>query len=728
MKRLTIRSTLAMIMLANMALVVAGDFVEVRGPVGLVIDGNPYILSASRFSGGDIFKGFYYDIDNDIGTESLTLNIRGDSLEGIMKSPGVVYNSNAVYKPFKLEDWGGYYSIGFLGENYFAGYAEAAKVGYPLLYEKSHDSNCMNQGKLLKVLRDDDEERIIKQGFPLKLEDGYELLIRSIDIDGNKVYVELYDKTGQIVNNSVVSPVESDASVKERTYYYTSDIGKIEDIVLLAVHFKNAFHGGDEDLATVDGIFQLSEISRPIDEGSRYDAMRVSNFNPSQMSITMDNRDRSIRLNKNKDAVLMEGIWIRVANPEDTEEGKPLRFYVYKKITEEGIYEIKGDVKETVIGAEYSYDADDFPGFYYDLDDDLGTESLAIKILGQTNDWGSNYLDVIYRTYAERESFNFTKWGEYYAMGYLGEKYFAGYIEDSIDPATGSYLCYKSDDTNLMENGYISKILIDSDEEKVLGKGSSIALDEGYQIQIMDIDVDSDKVSLSLSKDGEVLVRDYVVEIEGPVTPSYCYRTRLEDTGNVVTIALNFKNAFRDMETELVTVNGTWQISNQPEKIERNDEIDSMTVTEIRSVEGDQYIEMRNEDHHITLRDDKSIRLMRDFYVKTADQEVTDSNPLRFYIYRKATIGSMGKDEDLSGGNAGFRKNEALPVERTSEENGTIAVNAEGAEGSGQTMPGLTTLTAISLLLTASRLRIWKDGKRYGSLGRYEAKPTAAAM
>ncbi len=42
---------------------------------------------------------------------------------------------------------------------------------------------------------------------PLELEEGYELAIRSIDIDGNKVYLELI-KDGEVVDSEVIIPRE----------------------------------------------------------------------------------------------------------------------------------------------------------------------------------------------------------------------------------------------------------------------------------------------------------------------------------------------------------------------------------------------------------------------------------------------------------------------------------------------------------------------------------------
>jgi hypothetical protein len=86
---------------------------------------------------------------------------------------------------------------------------------------------------------------------PLKLDDGYELAVKSVDIDGNKVYLELF-KDGQVVDSKVIIA----ANKVDGNFIYTMP-GTAQTI---KVHFKNAFRGSDQNLVTVDRIQQTSEI------------------------------------------------------------------------------------------------------------------------------------------------------------------------------------------------------------------------------------------------------------------------------------------------------------------------------------------------------------------------------------------------------------------------------------------------------------------------------------
>jgi hypothetical protein len=85
---------------------------------------------------------------------------------------------------------------------------------------------------------------------PLKLNDGYELAVKSVDIDGNKAYVEL-SKDGQIVAGKVIIP----ANEADGAFVYS----KPGTSQLIIVHIRNVFRGSDANLATVDSVLQTSE-------------------------------------------------------------------------------------------------------------------------------------------------------------------------------------------------------------------------------------------------------------------------------------------------------------------------------------------------------------------------------------------------------------------------------------------------------------------------------------
>ena len=100
-----------------------------------------------------------------------------------------------------------------MADKYFAGY----KANDNGIFD--NDRSLINDGQLRKVLMDSDAESTITTGSVLSLEEGYELRIKQIDLNGNKVYLALA-KDGEEVDSKVVSP----EGLKSATYQYKVDI------------------------------------------------------------------------------------------------------------------------------------------------------------------------------------------------------------------------------------------------------------------------------------------------------------------------------------------------------------------------------------------------------------------------------------------------------------------------------------------------------------------------
>jgi S-layer protein (TIGR01567 family) len=309
---------LATIMFTSLALVLATALVvgavEIRGEVAT----GDFTWNSQNFA------GFYYDIDDNIGTEQITTTItEGNKLQ---EPTGIQYTTTAQKKAFEFEGWGYFNVVGFNAAPYFGGYVldEEMPADDQVLYQKSTDECSLCDEQLEKVLINDDKEKTVTSGTPLKLEEGYELSIKSIDIDGNKVYLEL-TKDGAVVSSKVISPSMSGATMLDKTFYYKMDVGEQKGLVTIAVHFKNAFRGADQDLATIDGIFQISDTATDVKTDTEYGKMRIATV--SADTITMDNQDNTITLSKNKILDLMDGTMIKTADADE------LRYYIYKTAT-----------------------------------------------------------------------------------------------------------------------------------------------------------------------------------------------------------------------------------------------------------------------------------------------------------------------------------------------------------------------------------------------------------
>ena len=336
MKKITaITLTSTMLLLATAMVAGAVPVAEVRGAVAGTVQGASNLADGNSFAWNpQNFAGFFYDMKKDIGNENLKTVLSGDDGRKLSGDApyGVTYTTSVQQKAFERALWGAFNVIGFQAEPYFAGYLQGTDeaTGSNIFYAESTDKNSLASEQLQKILMNSKDEMTVTSGTPLKLGEGYELAVKSIDVDGNKVFVEL-SKDGAVIDSKVVSPSKAGATELDKTYFYKNPkVGEQSKLVTIAVHFKNAFRGADQNLASVDGIWQISDTPAEVKADTNYDKMTITGIDATTGVITMNNKDEPVTLTKNKDTVLMPGVNIKTAD-NDT-----LRFYIYKPVTVDG--------------------------------------------------------------------------------------------------------------------------------------------------------------------------------------------------------------------------------------------------------------------------------------------------------------------------------------------------------------------------------------------------------
>ncbi len=194
------------------------------------------------------FKNAFRGADRDAATF--------DGIWQISETPIEIGNGEIQvpqWRNFQLDEWGHFWAVDSQGVGHFAAYDEDG-----CLYGISKDPDLTKHNLTSRVLINDVEDHVLTTPDHLRLEEGYELVIEAIDLDGNKVYVELL-RGGKVVDAAVIKVETPCATVKDKTYTYTRDLGDAEDVVVIAVHFKSSFRGTERDVAIVDGIWQISE-------------------------------------------------------------------------------------------------------------------------------------------------------------------------------------------------------------------------------------------------------------------------------------------------------------------------------------------------------------------------------------------------------------------------------------------------------------------------------------
>ena len=545
--------------------------VEVRSPV----------YSGSALSGLTVdfdyteFAGFYYDIDDNIGSETLSIDPTMVTDPRTIDENGLTYRSDIQNIGYAYDDWTGEFpKMGFLAQDY------VPVNGQPDV--------------LSKLLLDSDDKYTLRVGQSLDLGEGYTLTPKQIDVEGDKVWLELA-KDGVYLDDQVITVTDSD--VENSTWdYEEDDVGGEDDVVIMRAHVNEVFQGQTDSLAVIEGLWLISNEPMEIESDDTFDALEVTTIGDTYLELK--NKD-DLTLTKNKDIVLAGDMKIKTADSND------VRFYFYKEITAPGTYQVRGSVASGA--GTVTWDESSFAGFYYDLDANIASEEMTVTVTG-TRTIAEDAL--VYTTTIQQVGYEYDDWdGTYPKMGFLAVEYVP--VNDQPD--------------------VLSQLILDSDDKYTLRVGQSLDLGEGYTLTPKQIDVEGDKVWLELSKDG-VYLDDQVITVTDSDVENSTWDYEEDDVGgedDVVIMRAHVNEVFQGQTDSLAVIEGLWLISNEPMEIESDDTFEALEVTTI----GDSSLTLTNKDD-ITLTKNKEIAIAGNMFFKTADADA-----LRYYPYAEYTVG-----------------------------------------------------------------------------------------
>ncbi|MDR7664322.1 S-layer protein domain-containing protein [Methanosarcina sp. Z-7115] len=560
----------------------AASTVEIRGPV---YNGSSLtdILANSTYDNGTAitmdankFAAFYYDIDDNVTTESLSIkNVAGTSGRTIGEN-GLVYTTTIGKNEYKNKDvdWGNYSVIGFFADKYI-----------PL---KSNDAS-----KLAKLVLDSDDKYTLRTGETLDLGEGYSLQAKQVDVDGDKVWLEL-DKDGQYVDDQIVSTDSGD-------HTWTCEVDDVQgedNVPVLKVHVNQVFQGAVDSIAQIDGLW-LIDYANAMKIESDDEFGKLDNVDISGPTITISNKD-TFSLTRDSDQEIGQGLYFRVADSD------ALRFYAFKQQTTPGTYDIRGTV---VSGTQpYTWTSDNFAGFFYDLNKNVGTETLSVSgVSGRTiPEDGLKYSTTINSVdYDASDAFN----GTYPVLGFFAQK----------------YVPLKSNDASKL-----AKLVLDSDDKYTLKTGETLDLGEGYSLQAKQVDVDGDKVWLELDKDGQY-VDDQIVSTDSGDHIWTCEVDDVQGEDNVPVLKVHVNQVFQGAVDSIAQIDGLWLIDYaNAMKIDTSDEFGKLDNVGINGPT----ITISNKDTFSLTRDSDQ-EIGQGMYFKVAD-----SDALRYYPYIQQTLGN----------------------------------------------------------------------------------------
>nr|QNO42347.1 major S-layer protein [Methanosarcinales archaeon ANME-2c ERB4]QNO43115.1 major S-layer protein [Methanosarcinales archaeon ANME-2c ERB4]QNO45237.1 major S-layer protein [Methanosarcinales archaeon ANME-2c ERB4] len=301
-------------------------YVECTEPGTYEVRGN--VVSLSMLQVADIewnattFAAFWYDIDDNLMTEDLT--ILANTLDGTIGTQdreidenALIYTTHPAYQAYELyENEGmvveggstelesGYYLEGWMAEKYVAVNGNADKLT-----------------KLLVEFEDDDK-KILYIGKKWNISGGFALELVDIDdVTGDKATLRL-SKNGNPLDTTCI---DTGGSRQDRVYTYTADIGTEKDIPVFSCYVDAVFKG-DVSYVQLMYVFLIDDDVLEIETSDEYGAMEVMTASTSML--VLKNDETTIDLDPGTTEHIMGDMYFKTAD-DDT----AIRFYPFVERT-----------------------------------------------------------------------------------------------------------------------------------------------------------------------------------------------------------------------------------------------------------------------------------------------------------------------------------------------------------------------------------------------------------
>jgi S-layer protein (TIGR01567 family) len=606
------------------------ETLDIRGPV---FNGTNLQTIGNVSMDATNFAAFFYDIDNNVTTEKLSIT-KGTG--NVIAENGLVYETKIASTDFEYEKWGNYSVLGFFADKYI-----------PI---KNNDAS-----KLAKLVLDSDTKYTLKTGEKLDLGQGYALEAKQVDVDGEEVWLE-FSKDGQYIDDEIVNTNTGSGN-------WTAEVDNVlgeDDVPVLKVHVSQVFQGAVDSIAQIDGLW-LIDYANAMEIKSDDEFGDLNDVSLKGDTITISNED-TFTLTKDSDQEIGQGLFFRIAD-----DSNALRFYAFKQVTEPGTHEIRGKVASGT-GAQ-TWTASNFAGFYYDLNDNVATESLNISKLNNGNVIPENGLT--YSTTIENVEPQYEKFGKFPVLGFFAEQ----------------YVPIKNNDASKL-----AKLILDSDTKYTLKTGEKLDLGQGYALEAKQVDVDGEEVWLEFSKDGQY-IDDEIVNTN---TGSGNWTAEVDNVlgeDDVPVLKVHVSQVFQGAVDSIAQIDGLWLIdyANAME-IKSDDEFGDLNDV---SLKGDT-ISISNEDT-FTLTRDSEQEIGQGMYFKIAD---TPTNEIRYYPYVEKVLGNATAGNETGTSGPSVKPGAGNATNATNETTVTAPTVGNGSNVTpttpGETAPGETETTAAN--------------------------------
>ena len=584
LKQMKAIAMVALVLLALAGAAAAAETVDVRSTVMTFSEGgvNPATIDPTSWA------GLYYDFDKGQGTESFTIDVAGSN------KINITYTTSPISVEAEADSFGDFYLIGFFAEEYVA---------------LANKDDKVFANKVAKLVIDEDEKYTLKTGQSLDLGAGYTVIPKQIDVDGNKVWIEL-QYNGETIDDAIINTNRTND--EDKNWVLKQDVLDEDDVVVFQVHVNEVFQGSVDSLVEIQGVW-LSDFENAVEikDDTDYNKFECEAADEDSLEYVAKN----VTLAKDKDSHLGKGIYIVTGDKYNDNK----QFMFVKRYTEAGTYEVRSSVLPVANG-ELTIDYTQFAAFYYDLDEDIATEEMTLKITDGNK--LENKSGITYTTTAKMISYEESNIsGQYPIAGLFGAAYVP--LMDKDEKVVAEKL---------------TKLIIDDDEKYTLKTGQSLDLGAGYVVIPKQIDVDGNKVWIELQKDGET-VDDAIINTNSSNNDQKTWTLKQDvlDEDDIVVLNVHVNEVFQGSVDSLVEIQGVWLIDYVNAFEIKED--DSFGKLDFDGADGNTLTFISNTN--ITLAKDKELKLggVDNCMMKIKTNSPDDGVDNLFYLFVEKTLG-----------------------------------------------------------------------------------------
>lgn len=580
------------------------------------------------------FAGLFYDANYELGNENLTILDSG-SLIGTrtIQLDKLIYTTsgddrllNVVKNPFN-GNYTAAYSAGL--RQFQAGSMGSEDGKYKIVgWQAEKYVGIKNKtNKLASLIIEQGaaayEKKTLVTGETWDIGRGWRVTITEINAAVPR-YIRLnLSKDGLTKGDSII--------YSNNVYTYVEgNIAGETDVPLFVTYVDSIFQGATSNMTQLRYTWVIDTNVTEIRTGDSFGVFNVTAVDLSM--IQLRNTLSPVSLSRSSIIDLMGNMKFRVA------DSNTLRFYPVITKTIPGMYEVRGQTANETAGIKgnlglssgrISWQPQNFAGFFYDADDELGRENLTI--LDSSSLIGTRTIQpnkLIYTTRGDNRPLNVVKYqfsGNYFEAENAGLRQFQA---GSMSSEAGKYkiIGWQAEKYVSIKNktNKLSRLIIEqgtaTSEKKTIMVGETWNVGGGWSLTVQSVDARAypRQTWLVLSKNG--IKKSDIVAAQGQIA-TYV-ESSLAGEIDVPLFVTYIDSIFVGATSEMVQFRYTWVIDTNVTEISAGDRFGVFNVTAIDP----SVIQLKNSEYPVSLFKDSTIDLMGSMKFKVAD-----SNTLRFY-------------------------------------------------------------------------------------------------